>query len=328
MSQQEVYEALLQAEGYLSGEELSRRLQITRAAVWKAVESLRKQGCEIEASTGLGYRLCGESLLQADAIARCLSVPRTRIHVSDSVDSTNLECRRLAAQGAPCGTVVAANQQTLGRGRRGRSFESPKGLGLYLSILWRPQCAPQALLPLTALSAVATRRAIHRVCEASCDIKWPNDLTLHGKKIAGILTEMSLEGETGTVDYVVLGIGINVRHRAEDFTPEVAAIASSLERELGHRVRRSALAAALIEELDLLYDDILPRPRKWLEEYRSACLNLGKTVQLIQPDGSRQKALALDIDEQFGLTVQYPDGKTQTLRSGEVSVRGLYGYAE
>lgn len=243
------------------------------------------------------------------------------------LDSTNAHCRRMAARGAPSGTVVIAERQTAGRGRMGRSFESPAGMGLYLSILWRPHCTPEQLLPLTALCAVAAVRTIRRVCGIDCAIKWPNDLVLHSKKIAGILTE-SVPDVTGMVDYVIVGIGINLRQRPGDFSPDVAAIATSLRQETGVTVDRDVLAAALIEELDTLYRDILPHPEQWLAEYRAGCLNLGKTVQVICPDGTRRRATALDIDERFSLTVQYPEGTVETLRSGEVSVRGLYGYAE
>ena len=252
---------------------------------------------------------------------------RKEIYRYPELDSTNLECRRLAQTGASHGTVVIADHQTAGRGRLGRSFESPAGLGLYLSILWRPHCAPEKLLPLTALAAVAARRAIRRVCGIDCAVKWPNDLVLRGKKVAGILTE-SVLGVTSMVDSVIVGIGINLRQRPGDFSFDVAAIASSLETESGTSVDGAALADALITELDVLYADVLPHPERWLTEYRGACLNLGREVQVIFPDGTRRRAEALDIDERFGLTVQYPEGAVETLRSGEVSVRGLYGYAE
>ena len=252
---------------------------------------------------------------------------RGRIQYYPSLDSTNLECRRLAEKGAPDGTVVIADCQTAGRGRLGRSFESPQGLGLYLSVLWHPHCAAESLLPLTALAAVAAVRAVERVSGIRCGIKWPNDLVLHGKKVAGILTESSL-CENGAVSCVIVGIGINLRQRPGDFSPDVAVIASSLEAESGTSVDGAALADALIAELDTLYAEALPHPERWVAEYRAACLNPGRAVQVIRPDGTRLRARALDIDAQFGLMVQYPDGTVETLRSGEVSVRGLYGYAE
>lgn len=329
MSQQRVQEALQAAEGaYLSGQELSRDLGISRAAVWKAVEVLRRQGYDIEARTGRGYRLVGApDLLTQETVERYLIRPRDDFRVLSETDSTNSACRRLALEGAPDGTVVLADCQTAGRGRRGRSFQSPAGKGLFFSILWRPDCAPEQLLPLTALSAVAVCRAIRQVCGAQAQIKWPNDLVHSGRKLAGILTEMALEGESGHVSHVVVGIGVNVHQRLTDFDGEVAQIATSLDLALGGSVCRAQLAAALLEEMDILRREVLFAPEKWLAEYRAACLNIGKTVQLIWGE-EREPAQALAVDDRYGLVVRHRDGRVETLRSGEVSVRGLYGYAE
>lgn len=329
MSQQRVQEALQAAEGaYLSGQELSRTLGISRAAVWKAVEILRRQGYDIEARTGRGYRLVGvPDLLTQETVERYLIRPRDNFRVLSETDSTNSACRRLALEGAPDGTVVLADCQTAGRGRRGRSFQSPAGKGLFFSILWRPDCAPEQLLPLTALSAVAVCRAIRQVCGAQAQIKWPNDLVLSGRKLAGILTEMALEGESGHVSHVVVGIGVNAHQRLTDFDGEVAQIATSLDLALGGSVCRAQLAAALLEEMDILRREVLFAPEKWLAEYRAACLNIGKTVQLIWGE-EREPAQALAVDDRYGLVVRHRDGRVETLRSGEVSVRGLYGYAE
>lgn len=329
MNQQRVQEALQAAEGaYLSGQELSRTLGISRAAVWKAVEVLRRQGYDIEARTGRGYRLVGApDLLTQETVERYLIRPRDNFRVLSETDSTNSACRRLALEGAPDGTVVLADCQTAGRGRRGRSFQSPAGKGLFFSILWRPDCAPEKLLPLTALSAVAVCRAIRQVCGAQAQIKWPNDLVLSGRKLAGILTEMALEGESGHVSHVVVGIGVNVHQRLTDFDGEVAQIATSLDLALGGSVCRAQLAAALLEEMDILRREVLFAPEKWLAEYRAACLNIGKTVQLIWGE-EREPAQALAVDDRYGLVVRHRDGRVETLRSGEVSVRGLYGYAE
>lgn len=247
---------------------------------------------------------------------------REQVYWLDTVDSTNLACKRLAAEGAPDGTVVIADRQTAGRGRLGRSFQSPAGLGLYLSILWRPETQMQQWMALPALGAVAAVRAIGRVCALDVQIKWPNDLVLQGKKIGGILTEsVLLGGETA----VVLGIGINVSHRAEDFEGEVRQMASSLEMAAGEPVARETLAAVLIEELDALRCVAFTEPQLWLPEYRERCLTLGREVQLIGGDTVR-RAIALDVDEMFGLTVCLEEGSIETVRAGEVSVRGLYGY--
>ena len=257
-----------------------------------------------------------------EEIAAILLRNRQNWHVFQVVDSTNLVCKRMAAEGAPDGTVVIADSQTAGRGRLGRSFQSAAGLGLYLSVLWRPECDMETLMALPALGAVAAAKAVERVCGASPQIKWPNDLVLQNKKIGGILTEsVVLPGETA----VVLGIGINVSQRTEDFDGEVRRIAASLEMLAGKNVSRAALAAALMEELDMLRREALAQPQLWLAEYRSRCLTVGREVQIIAGEAVR-RARAMDVDEGFGLRVCYDDGSMDTVRAGEVSVRGLYGY--
>ena len=257
-----------------------------------------------------------------EEIAARLPQERQSWHVFDTVDSTNLVCKRMAAEGAADGTVVIADGQTAGRGRLGRSFQSVRGLGLYLSVLWRPATEPQQWMALPALGAVAAVRAIERVCGLQAQIKWPNDLVLQGKKVGGILTESVLLPRQAAV---VLGIGINVAHRPEDFDGEVRDLAASLELLAGRHVDRAALAAALVEELDFLRREALEHPRLWLEEYRQKCLTVGREVQVIAGDAVRP-ATALAVDEEFGLTVRYEDESVETVRAGEVSVRGLYGY--
>lgn len=247
---------------------------------------------------------------------------RENVHRLDTVDSTNLVCKRMAAQGAPDGTVVIAERQTAGRGRLGRSFQSAQGLGLYLSVLWRPQTPPETWMALPALGAVASCRAIGRVCGLDVGIKWPNDLVYGGKKLGGILTEAVLLGSDTAV---VLGIGINVHHRAADFEGEVRDMAASLETVTGRAVSREVLAAALVEELDALRGTALDEPALWLEEYRSRCVTVGREVQVLS-GGTARQALALAVDEGYGLQVRYEDGREETVRAGEVSVRGLYGY--
>ena len=327
MSRELVYRALAEQQGqYLSGQELSRGLGISRAAVWKAIEGLRRQGYAIEARSGLGYRLTGEGdRLDRREIAACLTSPRDNWQVLEEADSTNTVCKRLAADGAPDGTVVIADCQTAGRGRRGRSFVSPRGMGLYFSILWRPDCSPESLLPLTALAAVAVCRAVERTGGVSPDIKWPNDLVLNGRKLGGILTELSLEGESGRVDYVIVGIGLNCRQSRSDFPPELADMAISLDMALSHSVKRAALAAALMEELDTLRREVLADPAQWLTDYRARCLTVGGRVQIMQ-NGDRTEAEALAVDDRYGLVIRRDNGTEEVLRAGEVSVRGLYGY--
>ena len=247
---------------------------------------------------------------------------REQVHWLAAVDSTNLVCKRMALDGAPDGTVVIADEQTAGRGRLGRSFQSARGLGLYLSILWRPETPVEKWMALPALGAVAAVRAVERVCGAQAQIKWPNDLVLQNKKVGGILTESVLLGCGAAV---VLGIGINVSHRQEDFAGEVRDMAASLEMITGKPVSRAALAAALMEELDVLRREALLQPRRWLEEYRTRCLTVGREVQIISGE-IRRSAVAVAVDEDYGLRVRWENGEETTVRAGEVSVRGLYGY--
>ena len=243
----------------------------------------------------------------------------------DTLDSTNTYLKRVAANVAD-GTVVIAAHQTAGRGRMTRSFESPAEKGLYLSVLLRPQLPPERLLPLTAMAGTAVCDAVERVCGVRPGLKWPNDPVLNGKKLCGILTELVMEENQPCV---VLGIGLNVSQTAEDFSPEVAEIATSLAAELGRPVSRAVLAVALMEALDCLYAALKSGDlSEYLESYRRDCVNLGRTVQLIAPDGTREQADALNVDEVFGLVVQTGDGERKTVRAGEVSVRGLYGYLE
>ena len=218
MGKETVLALLLREKGhFVSGEAVSAELGITRAAIWKSISALRAQGYEIDAVTGRGY--CLKSLpdtLTEQTVRSYLGPVETvgkRIDCFDSIDSTNTYLKRIALDGAPDGTVAVAAEQTSGRGRRGRSFQSAAGKGVYLSILLRPKLAPSQLMPLTGLIAVAMSRAVDRVAGTHSQIKWTNDLILNGRKLCGILTELSVEGETGELQYVVAGIGFNVSQR-------------------------------------------------------------------------------------------------------------------
>lgn len=243
-----------------------------------------------------------------------------------SLASTNTYLKELAAAGAEEGTVVVADFQTAGRGRMDRTFQSPAGKGLYLSVLLRPDLPPERFLPVTALAGVAVCDAVERLCGERPGLKWPNDPVLHGRKLAGILTELVM-GEDGK-PAIVLGIGVNVSQTREDFTPDVADMATSLAQE-GYLVEREALAAVLLQRLDEMYRALLADELDvWRQSYRRDCVNIGKAVQLLYPDGSREQALALAVDQELGLVVRLNDGAEKTIYTGEVSVRGLYGYVE
>ena len=332
MSKDKVYQLLRQSGGdHLSGEEISRRLGISRAAVWKAVDALRKAGYTIDARSGLGYALVeAPDALTEREVRRCMDereISCARLHCFDEVDSTNSFLKREALAGAPHGTVAVANCQTGGRGRMSRVFQSPRDRGVYLSILLRPNLSPAELMPVTALTAVAMCDAVEAACGLRPQIKWTNDLVVKGRKLAGILTEMALEGETGLVQYLVMGTGVNVLHTPEDFSPEVAAMATSLRQELGISVSRPVLAAEMIRAFNRLGEDLGGDYSRYLADYRRDCVTIGKQVQLLWQD-RRETVEALDVDDQFGLVVRHEDGHTEVIRSGEVSVRGMYGYVE
>ena len=322
---------LLQRGDYVSGAELGRSLGVTRAAVSKAIAALKREGWAIDSVPNRGHRLleAPDRLDRAAILAALGDHPwADRLELLDTVDSTNnyLKTRASARSGAQCapypaphGTVVIADCQTGGRGRLGRSFDSAPGAGIYLSVLLRPACPPAALMSLTAQAAVAVRRAIRAATEAEAGIKWVNDLVLEGRKICGILTELSLEAESGLVSYAVVGVGINCNRPAEGFPPELRQTAGSLLSQTGRRADRNALAAALIRELSALPD------LDWREEYRAACVNLGKEVQILSPGQPLRNGKAIDVGPNAELLVQTETG-VEAVQSGEVSVRGLYGY--
>ena len=313
---------------FVSGEKISEALGLTRAAVWKCIDALRKEGYEIESRTRTGYRLVArpdridEKALSAAVHTRVVG---REVRWFETIGSTNQYAKQAALEGAGNGLVVVAEEQTAGRGRCGRSFQSPPGKGLYLTALLMPDAAPAEMVPVTAAAAVAVCNAVERICGVRPGIKWTNDLVIGGKKLCGILTEMSIEGESGRLQSVVVGIGINVNHAAENFEGEVADMATSLRLELQQKVDRTALAAALIEELDRLYSRIGEGFAGLLEDYRRDCITLGKQVRIVG-SGAERTARAVDIDDSFGLIVRYEDGREETVRSGEVSVRGMYGY--
>ena len=221
--------------------------------------------------------------------------------------------------------MVLAEEQPGGRGRLGRSFQSPRGRGLYLSALLRPSLPPDQVQDFTAWVAVAVCDGIEAACGLRPRIKWTNDIVLEGRKLVGILTELGLESEVHALEYLVTGIGVNVNHAAEDFSPEVREMAVSLCQVLGRPVRRSELAVQIILALDRMYAGFPENKAEFLAKYRADCLTTGRQVQLVTPN-SRREAFAVEIDDQFRLVVELPDGHREALSAGEVSVRGMYGY--
>lgn len=250
---------------------------------------------------------------------------RSSIFCFDTVDSTNTQAKELAAAGAPHGTVLIADRQTGGRGRLGRSFQSPAGMGIYLSLILRPNCPAPQLMHLTCAAAVAICDAVEQTLGFRPGIKWINDLVAQRRKLAGILTELSINPRTGLVDYAVVGIGINCQQREEDFPAELRSIAGSAAMVTGSPVDRAQLAAAMILGLERMSRELLTEKAQTMARYRQDCVTIGSEVVVIQND-LRRRGTALDIDDEGGLLVSFPDGSQETVQSGEVSVRGLFGY--
>lgn len=243
----------------------------------------------------------------------------------DETASTNTRAKELAKAGAPHGTTVLAGSQTDGRGRMGRSFCSPGGMGVYLSVILRPNCTPDKLMHLTCAASVAASDAVAKVCGIAPDIKWTNDLVVKGKKLGGILTELGLDSH-GAVAYAIIGIGINCCQRAEDFPAELQSMATSVNAIGGNPTAPAQMAAALIEALWQTDKRLLTEKAALMADYKRLCMTLGQEVVLVR-GAERQYGRALDLDENGGLIVRFSDGEIRTVTSGEISVRGMYGYA-
>ncbi len=301
----------------LSGEMLATQLHVSRSAIWKAIKDLQKEGHAISAVTNKGYTLDTYSdRLSAEGIRPYLKTC-AEIVVHDVIDSTNTQAKRLAAAGAPHGTLVVANSQTEGRGRRGRSFASPAETGLYLSLVLRSTLPMESAALVTSAAAVAVCRALKTVCDKEVQIKWVNDLYYHEKKCCGILSEASADFETGGVDYMVVGIGLNIHEPEGGFPAEIRTIATALF-ERGAHVPRCKLAAEIANEV-LHLAEILP-DCSFMEEYRARNLVPGREVTVLQ-NGTEYPAKALSITDSGHLIVQKPDGTTAEISFGEVSIR-------
>lgn len=318
--------ALLEAAPgeYVSGEDISKKLNVSRTAIWKQIRKLEAEGYVIEATPRLGYRLKDKpSRLTVQELLPKLTTKTfgRNIRLHDVVGSTQDELRALAEQGAPEGTLVIAEQQTSGRGRMGRSWVSPPGKGVWMSLLLRPS-VPLPLTPqLTLLAAVALSRAINRVVPLDIGIKWPNDLLVEGRKISGILLESAAEDER--LRYVVVGLGISVNLDAEDYPEELLEKAISLKMAAGGQaISRSELIAAVLEQFEQLYALYLEQgfaPIRALWEARAVTLN--RPATLYTPQGAIQ-GVPRALDDMGGLRVELPDGDYRTVYSAEVGAGG------
>lgn len=319
-TKQQVLDLLEQNRGLcLSGEELASRLSISRTAVWKAIGALREEGHDISALGGRGYCLSADcDRLSAPAIRQALRHPVFDVRVLPETGSTNDDIKRAAEAGAGEFTVIAAERQHSGKGRMGRSFYSPQNTGIYFSILLRPQMPVEDALYITTAAAAATAQAIEAVCGKQAGIKWVNDIFIDGKKVCGILTEASIDMESGSLAYAVLGIGVNVAPPEGDFPAELTSIAGSVCRSGEYRPgMRSRLLAAI---LDGFYEYYTAFPaRNFLDAYRSRSILTGRQVTVHRGD-LQYPAQVTGIDDCCRLCI-LRDGRPELLSSGEVSVR-------
>lgn len=250
---------------------------------------------------------------------------KTTVRVLDTVDSTNTLAKQLARQGAPSGTVLIANRQSAGRGRLGRTFLSPGGVGIYFSVILRPNCPPQDLMHLTCATGVAMCNAVERACGFRPGIKWTNDLVVGTKKLGGVLTELSVDPATHLVDYAIVGIGINCRQKEADFDESIRNMACSVEMITGKEMDRSILAAEMVRKMYDLSQNLLTDKKAIMQAYRQDCITLGRQISVVRGIKIRH-GIARSIDEEGALVVDFDDGTTEAVNSGEVSIRGLYGY--
>lgn len=328
------------APRYVSGGELGRRFNISRTAIWKYVEELRREGYSIEASPRKGYRLIpSEGRLNSWEIADNLDTVTVGrcVQYFDTIDSTNNYAKRLAAEGCAEGLAVVAGQQTAGRGRLGRNWESQPDKGIYMTVVLRPDMAPAETQIFTLAAAVAAVKAIAASTGICLGIKWPNDLVAGGKKVCGILLEMSSEADR--VNYIVLGIGINYSQELDEFPEGLKNRAISLKMAAealrlstppttsSRPISRLSVIRSVLRELDEVYRLVLAgRQEKILQMWREHSVTIGREVRFVLRD-IEYTGTAVDITRDGKLSVECSDGIRRDLYSGEVSVRGIYDYA-
>lgn len=323
---EEILRLLRSADGYISGQELCNRFGVSRTAVWKAINQLKEAGYEIEAQQNKGYRLMAAPDLMTEAEIKSLMhtdwVAKEVLYF-DTIDSTNTKAQELAEKGYPSGTLVVADKQESGKGRRGRSWVSPSGTGIFMTLMIKPDINPNNASMLTLVAALAVAKAITSVTGEEALIKWPNDIVVNGKKVCGILTEMNAQFDY--INHIVVGIGINVHN--ESFPEEISQMASSLMIEAGgKRFHRAQIIAETMAYFEQYYDTFLKTQdlSALVREYDKLLVNRNKSVRVLDPkepfDGK-----AMGITPKGELIVDTWESR-KLVSSGEVSVRGIYGY--
>lgn len=322
---EKILELLKASSDYVSGQDICNQLGVSRTAVWKNMNALKQDGYEIDSVTNKGYRLISEpDILNEMRIREYLHTKwmGKKIIYLPVTDSTNTQAKKLGEEGAEHGTLVVTQCQTAGKGRRGRSWESPAG-NVYFTFLLRPEVRVSRASMITLVSALAMANAIEMVTKLKTQIKWPNDVVANGKKLCGILTESSTDLEY--INYAVVGIGVNVNQTS--FPEDIADKASSLLLELGHSVNRGQVLGEFLNQFEKYYE-IFEKTEDMsglIDAYNEKLVNCGREVKIIEKD--RERILkALGIDNDGGLVVENSEGERESIISGEVSVRGIYGY--
>ena len=321
MIKSDILAELKQSEDFVSGEALSNKFKISRTAVWKHINSLKKDGYEIVSITNKGYRLCGADVLSAEEITPLLKTKQLgrNIVCVHETESTNTLAKK--ENHMPDGTLFVADKQSAGRGRRGKGWESNSTQGLWMSLLLKPNIAPEELSCLTLAVGLAVCKALRKLTGARVMIKWPNDIVLEKKKLCGILCEMSCEVDS--VSYAVCGIGVNLN--TEKFDKDIDGIACSVKGVTGIKLCRSVVCAQIINCFEPIYALYLSGEiEKIITEYKECCITIAKSVTVIKGD-RKINAYAVDVNEKGELVIRSDAGE-ECLSSGEVSVRGLFGY--
>ena len=328
----DILTCLRSSEDYVSGQQLCDRLGVSRTAVWKVINQLKEEGYRIESVPSRGYRLV-ESPADVYSESEIVSRLRTkwagqRLIFFESTGSTNPDAKRFAEEGAPHGTTVAADRQTAGRGRRGRMWESPAGRSIYFTIIIRPSFVPDKASMITLVMALSVAEAIHEMTGLDTGIKWPNDIVVNGKKVVGILTEMSMTPEMNEIQFLVAGVGVNVNQEStEEFPEEIRQTATSLKIESGRQFDRAWLLARILAQFEADYETFergltLSALR---DRYEARLIGRNAAVRVLDPAGE-YTGISRGITDTGELIVEKETGETVLVYAGEVSVRGLYGY--
>lgn len=326
MMYEKILHLLKNSDGYVSGQTLCEQFHVSRTAIWKYMNGLKEAGYVIDSVSNKGYRLLACPDLVNEAAIRSSLETKWMGHeivFYEETDSTNVRAKILGEEGKKSGVLVIAEQQTGGKGRRGRGWVSPKRTGIFMSLMLRPEILARHASMLTLVSAVAVAKGINEIGNIECTIKWPNDIIINGKKVCGILTEMSTDMEE--IQYVVVGMGINVNNK--EFPQEIQSVATSLFLETGKEVERAKLVAGILKQFESYYG-IFEKDQDLsgiLSVYNEMLINKNRQVRIIE-EGKERTGLALGIDKEGALLVQRENGAVERVIAGEVSVRGIYGY--